>query len=143
MDVLDAVVCIIEHVPQSLHLLTCFLSNLALMWLVLIVLSCAAVIIDSVSLFTFPICSYIQVFSLASSFVILMNGLCSCSYYHFLSLSYFSSLLFCLVFFFYSVSCCGNYSFGVLHYIFFWFFFVLLTQFSIQTSPLHPSFLFT
>ena len=44
--------------PRSLHLLfCCVLSNLALIWLVLMTLSCAAIWRDSVSLLTFPFLS--------------------------------------------------------------------------------------
>ena len=49
--------------PHSLHLLfCCVLSILALIWLVLMVLSCAAIRSDSVSLLKFPFLSQVQVF---------------------------------------------------------------------------------
>ena len=49
--------------PHSLHLLfCCVLSILALIWLVLMTLSCAAIRIDSVSLLRFPFLSQVHVF---------------------------------------------------------------------------------
>ena len=49
--------------PHSLHLLfCCVLSILALIWLVLMALSCAAIRRDSVSLLKFPFRSQVQVF---------------------------------------------------------------------------------
>ena len=49
--------------PHSLHLLfCCVLSILALIWLVLMALSCAAIRRDSVSLLKFPFLSQVQVF---------------------------------------------------------------------------------
>ena len=49
--------------PHSLHLLfCCVLSILALIWLVLMALSCAAIRRDSVSLLRFPFLSQVQVF---------------------------------------------------------------------------------
>ena len=49
--------------PHSLHLLFCWvLSILALIWLVLMALSCAAIRRDSVSLLRFPFLSQVQVF---------------------------------------------------------------------------------
>ena len=49
--------------PHSLHLLfCCVLSILALIWLVLMALSCAAIWRDSVSLLKFPFLSQVQVF---------------------------------------------------------------------------------
>ena len=49
--------------PHSLHLLfCCILSILALIWLVLMALSCAAIRRDSVSLLKFPFLSQVQVF---------------------------------------------------------------------------------
>ena len=49
--------------PHSLHLLfCCILSILALIWLVLMALSCAAIWRDSVSLLKFPFLSQVQVF---------------------------------------------------------------------------------
>ena len=48
---------------HSLHLLfCCVLSILALIWLVLMALSCAAIRMDSVSLLRFPFLSQVQVF---------------------------------------------------------------------------------
>ena len=50
--------------PHSLHLLfCCVLSILALRWLVLMALFCAAIRGDSVSLLKFPFLSYVQVLS--------------------------------------------------------------------------------
>ena len=49
--------------PHSLHLLfCCVLSILALIWLVLMALSCAAIRRDSISLLRFPFLSQVQVF---------------------------------------------------------------------------------
>ena len=49
--------------PHCLHLLfCCVLSMLALIWLVLMALSCAAIRRDSVSLLRFPLLSQVQVF---------------------------------------------------------------------------------
>ena len=49
--------------PHSQHLLfCCVLSILALIWLVLMVLSCAAIRKDSISLLRFPFPSQVQVF---------------------------------------------------------------------------------
>ena len=49
--------------PHSLHLLfCCVLSILALIWLVLMALSCASIRRDSVSLLKFPFLSQVQVF---------------------------------------------------------------------------------
>ena len=49
--------------PHSLHLLfCCILSILALIWFVLMALSCAAIRRDSVSLLRFPFLSQVQVF---------------------------------------------------------------------------------
>ena len=50
--------------PHSLHLLFCWvISILALMWFVLMVLSCAAIRRDFVSLLKFPFLGKVQVFS--------------------------------------------------------------------------------
>ena len=50
--------------PHILHLLYCWvLSILALIWLVLMVLSCAPIRRDSVSLLKFPFLSHVQVLS--------------------------------------------------------------------------------
>ena len=50
--------------PHNLHLLFCWvLSILALIWLALMVLSCAAIGRDSVSLLKFPFLSHVQVLS--------------------------------------------------------------------------------
>ena len=50
--------------PHNLHLLfCCVLSILALIWLVLMALFCAAIRRDSVSLLWFPILSHVNVFS--------------------------------------------------------------------------------
>ena len=50
--------------PHSLHLLFCYvLSILALIWLVLMALFCAAIRRDSVSLLKFPFLSHVQVLS--------------------------------------------------------------------------------
>ena len=56
--------------PQSLHLLfCCVLSILALIWLVLTALFCAAVRRDSVSLLQFPFLSHVQVLSCEMLFI--------------------------------------------------------------------------
>ena len=56
--------------PHSLHLLfCCVLSILALIWLVLTALFCAAVRIDSVSLLKFPFLSHVQVLSCEMLFI--------------------------------------------------------------------------
>ena len=56
--------------PHSLHLLFCWiLSILALVWLVLMALSCAAIRRDSVSLLKFPFLSHVQVLSYEILFI--------------------------------------------------------------------------
>ena len=56
--------------PHSLHLLfSCVLSILALIWLFLMALSCAAIWSDSVSLLRFPFLSQVQVFWCEMSFI--------------------------------------------------------------------------
>ena len=56
--------------PHRLHLLfCCVLSILALIWLVLTVLFCAAIRWDSVSLLMFPFLSHVQVLSCEMLFI--------------------------------------------------------------------------
>ena len=56
--------------PHSLHLLFCWvLSILALIWFVLMALSCAAIRRDSVSLLKFPFLSHVQVLSCEILFI--------------------------------------------------------------------------
>ena len=56
--------------PRSLHLLfCCVLSILALIWLVLTALFCAAIWTDSVSLLKFPFPSHVQVLSCEMLFI--------------------------------------------------------------------------
>ena len=56
--------------PHHLHLLfCCILSIFALIWLVLMVLFCAAIMRDSVSLLKFPFLSHLQVFSCEMLFI--------------------------------------------------------------------------
>ena len=56
--------------PHSLHLLfCCVLSILALIWFVLMALSCAAIRRDSVSLLKFPFLSHVQVLSCEILFI--------------------------------------------------------------------------
>ena len=56
--------------PHSLHLLLCcILSILALIWLVLMALFCAAIRRDSVSLLRFPFLSQVQVLSCEMLFI--------------------------------------------------------------------------
>ena len=56
--------------PNSLHLLFCWvLSILALIWFVLMTLSCAAIWRDSVSLWKFPFLSHVQVLSCEILFI--------------------------------------------------------------------------
>ena len=60
--------------PHSRHLLFCWvLSILALIWLVLTSLSCAAIRRDSVSLLKFPFLSHVQVFSCEMLFTSHLN----------------------------------------------------------------------
>ena len=60
--------------PHSLHLLFCwFLSILALIWLVLNALSCAAIRRDSVSLLKFPFLNHVQVLSCEILFISRLN----------------------------------------------------------------------
>ena len=61
--------------PHSLHLLFCWvLSILALIWFVLMALSCAAIRKDSVSLLKFPFLSHVQVLSCEIFFISHLNG---------------------------------------------------------------------
>ena len=56
--------------PHSLHLLFCWvLSIIALIWLVLMALSCAAIRRDSVSLLRLPVLTQVQVFSCEIVFI--------------------------------------------------------------------------
>ena len=60
--------------PHSLHLLFyCVLSILVLIWLVLMVLFCAAIRRDSVSLLKFPFLSYVQILSCEMLFISRLN----------------------------------------------------------------------
>ena len=60
--------------PHSLHLLfCCVLSILALIWLVLMALFCAAIWRDSVSLLKFPFLSHVQVLSCEILFISRLN----------------------------------------------------------------------
>ena len=60
--------------PHSLHLLFCWvLSILALIWLVLMALPCAAIRRDSVSLLKFPFLSHVQVLSCKILFISRLN----------------------------------------------------------------------
>ena len=62
--------------PHSLHLLFCWvLSILTLIWLVLTVLSCAAIRRDSVSLLKFPFLSHFKVLSCEILFIIIIPHL--------------------------------------------------------------------
>ena len=80
--------------PHHLYLLFCYiLSILALIWLVLMTLFCAAIRRDSVSLLRFPFYSHDQVFSCEMSLVCYLK--CPCSYFssHFRSLFIFVLLM--------------------------------------------------
>ena len=60
--------------PHSLHLLFCWVvSILALIWLVLMALSCAAIRSDSVALLKFPFLSHVQVLSCEILFIRRLN----------------------------------------------------------------------
>ena len=60
--------------PHSLHLLFCWiLSILALIWLILMVLFCAAIRRDSVSLLKFPFLSHVQVLTSEILFISRLN----------------------------------------------------------------------
>ena len=64
LDSLNMWLMVLSLSPYNLHLLfCCVLSILASIWLVLMVLFCAAIRRDSVSLLKFPFLSHIQVFS--------------------------------------------------------------------------------
>ena len=70
--------------PHSLHLLfCCFLSILALIWLVLMALFCAANRRDSVSLLKFPFLSQVQVFWCEMLFISRLKCPWSCFSSHF------------------------------------------------------------
>ena len=65
--------------PHNLHLLFCWvLSILALIWLVLTALSCAAVRRDSVSLLKYPFLSHVQILSCEMLFISHLNRPNSC-----------------------------------------------------------------
>ena len=73
--------------PHNLHLLCCcVLSILALIWLVLMALFCAAIRRDSVSLWKFPFLSHVQVLSSEMLFISRLKRPWSCfpSYFCFL-----------------------------------------------------------
>ena len=70
--------------PQSLHLLfCCVLSILALIWLVLMALFCAAIKRDYVSLLKFPFLSYVRVLSCEMLFISRLKRPWSCFPSHF------------------------------------------------------------
>ena len=70
--------------PHSLHLLfCCVLSILALIWLVLMALSCAAIRRDSVSLLRFPFFSQVQDFCCQMLFICRLKRLLSCLFSHY------------------------------------------------------------
>ena len=70
--------------PYSVHLLFCYvLSILALIWLVLTVLSCAAIRRDSVSLLKFPFLSHVQLFSCEMLLISRLNHPQCCFPLHF------------------------------------------------------------
>ena len=86
---------------HSLYLLfCCVLSILALIWLVLMALFCAAIRRDSVSLLKFPFLGYVQVFWCEMLFISRLKRLWSCFPSHFcflvfvIRLSIISSVLF-------------------------------------------------
>ena len=69
---------------HRLHLLFCYvLSILALIWLVLMALFCAAIRRDSVSLFKFPFLSHVQVLSCHMLFISRLKRPWSCFPSHF------------------------------------------------------------
>ena len=71
--------------PHNLHLLfCCVLSILALIWLVLMALFCAAVRRGSVSLLRFPFLSHVYIFSCKMSLVSRLKSPCSPSPFCFL-----------------------------------------------------------
>ena len=87
--------------PHSLHLLFCYvLSIIALIWLVLIALFCAAIRKDSVSFLKFPFLSHVQVLSCEMLFISRSKLPWSCFSFHFcflvfvILLSIVSSVLF-------------------------------------------------
>ena len=70
--------------PHSLHLLFCFvLCILALIWLVLMALFCAAIRRDSVSLLKFPFLSHVQVLLCEMLFISRLNRPWGCFPSHF------------------------------------------------------------
>ena len=70
--------------PHNLHLLICYvLSILVLIWLVLMVLFCAAIRRDSVSLLRFPFLSHVYVFSCAMLLISRLKRPWSCFSFHF------------------------------------------------------------
>ena len=72
--------------PHSLHLLfCCVLSILALIWLVLMALICAAIRRDSVSLLKFPFLSHVQVLSSEMLFISRLKRPWSCFPSYFVS----------------------------------------------------------
>ena len=81
---------------HSLHLLfCCVLSILALIWLVLMALSCAAIRRDSISLLRFPFLSQVQVFWCEMLFISHLKRSSSCffSYFFFLVVVILSSIV--------------------------------------------------
>ena len=85
--------------PHNLHLLFCYvLSILALIWLVLMALFCAAVGKDSVSLLKFPFLSHVQVLSYEIVFISrLTPPPIELFSFPFLFLSYFHSVVHCVI----------------------------------------------
>ena len=80
--------------PYSLHLLWCWvLSILALIWLVLMALSCAAIWRDSVSLLRFPFLSRVQVFWCEMVFVVWSGHKVVFFYFCFLVIVILSSIV--------------------------------------------------
>ena len=74
--------------PHSLHLLFCWvLSILALIWLVLTELSCAAIMRDSVSLLKFPFLCHVQVLSCCQLWLIFDKHFFLFNFYSFIHFS--------------------------------------------------------
>ena len=70
--------------PHCLHLLFCWVSSiLTLIWLVLMVLFCAVIRRDSLSLLNFPFLSYVEVFSWEMLFISRLKRPWSCFSSHF------------------------------------------------------------
>ena len=81
--------------PHSIHLLFCWvLSILALIWLVLMALFCAAIRSDSVSLLKFSFLSQVQVLSYEILFISRLKRLYICVFPYFCYYHYFTSFEF-------------------------------------------------